>query len=339
VTRTGRLIAWQDEVSYLVGLTTSLFFTYLFIVMALPIPEFAVRQFETQWNHVVQQEVSRLRNRVTTDSFQGKEKVYKDLSTLVWSERFGRLGNSLPQEVEGYKRKLMKRDFFCQVIFDRKDRDYLVDELTRPGSETEMAMRMSWNRKVDELIATGISATVLGGPEPYVTDITLPGSQKVAVNFAKPGDTPANVGLTPWKLLEAKRILESHDIFLDGEGAEEVFIGISPKQEIELAAYVAASPNDVWAKMISSWMEGASKKLFGFNVVKSNKLLFDAGTDIRTLPVWSRSGVMVVPENMQIKVDELPEKQHAIQLSAYADYGVIRRYEERVVEIAVDESP
>lgn len=307
--------------------------------MSLPVPEFALRKFETRWGHVVQQELARLRGRVTTDSFEGKEKVYKDLSTLVWNERLGRLTKSNPQEIEGFKRKLTKRDFYCQVVFDRKDREYLVDELTRPGSDTEQAMRMSWNRKVDELIVEGISATVYGGPEPYVTPITLPGSQKVAANYVQPGETPANSGLTPWKLMRAKQILEGHDIFLDGEGSEECYVGLSPNQEIELAAYVAASPNDVWAQMIAAWMKGESKKLFGFNVIKSNKLIHDTGTDIRTLPIWSRSGVMVVPENMQIKIDTLPEKHHAIQLSAYADYGVLRRYEERVVEIAVDESP
>ncbi|WP_038164737.1 phage capsid protein [Verrucomicrobium sp. BvORR106] len=306
---------------------------------ALDIPEFAVRSFETRWGHVVQQQVSKLRDKVTIDEFQGKEKVYRDLSTLVWRERLNRLGDSLPQEIQGYKRKLTKRDFACQHISDRKDAEYIVAQLTTPGSEIEQAMRMSWNRKVDEMIAQGVSATVYGGAEPYVTPITLTGSRQVAVNYVKPGDTPANSGLTPWKLIELARKFETQDVFLQGEGASQVYLAIGPKQKQDLYAYVAASPNDVWAQMMKPFLADESQKLFGFHIVMSNRLTLDGATDVRTCVAWAREGMVVVPENMQIMVDRLPEKDHAIQVSAYADYGVMRRYEEKVGEVYCDESP
>lgn len=307
--------------------------------MALPIPEFAVRTFETRWGHVVQQEESKLRSRVTVDSFPGKEKVYKDLSKLVWTERKNRLTDSTPQEVEGFKRKLSKRDFKCQVIFDRKDKDYIVSELSTPGSDTEQAMRMAWNRQVDEMTALGVSAVVYGGADPYVTPITVPGSRQIAVNVVKPGDTPANSGLNPWKLIATRKAFQLSDVEISGAGAEEVYLAISPQQEQDLYQYIAASGNDVWAKMIETWITDQTKKLFGFNVIVSNRLQLNAGTDVRTCVAWTKRGMMIVPEAMQIKVDELPEKDHAIQLAAYADYGVMRRYEEHVAEIYCDESP
>ena len=279
---------------------------------ALDIPEFAVRSFETRWGHVVQQQVSKLRDKVTIDEFQGKEKVYRDLSTLVWRERLNRLGDSLPQEIQGYKRKLTKRDFACQHISDRKDAEYIVAQLTTPGSEIEQAMRMSWNRKVDEMIAQGVSATVYGGAEPYVTPITLTGSRQVAVNYVKPGDTPANSGLTPWKLIELAR------------------------NNVTIATKHFAN---VWAQMMKPFLADESQKLFGFHIVMSNRLTLDGATDVRTCVAWAREGMVVVPENMQIMVDRLPEKDHAIQVSAYADYGVMRRYEEKVGEVYCDESP
>lgn len=304
----------------------------------LDIPEFAVRSFETRWGHVVQQQVAKLRDKVTVDSFEGKEKVYRDLSTLVWRERLNRLGDSLPQEVQGYKRKLTKRDFACQHISDRKDAEYIVAQLTTPGSEIEHAMRMSWNRKVDEMIVQGVSATVYGGAEPYVTPINVSASQQVAVNYVNTG-SPANSGLTPWKLIEAARKFEIQEIFLQGEGASDVYLAIGPKQKQDLYAYVAASPNDVWAQMMKPFLADETQKLFGFKVVMSNRLTLDSGTDVRTCVAWAKEGVMVVPENMQIMVDRLPQKDHAIQVSAYADYGVMRRYEEKVMEIFCDESP
>jgi hypothetical protein len=302
----------------------------------LAIPEFAVRTFETRWGHVVQQKVSKLRSKVTVDEFQGKEKLYKDLQTLVWRERLNRLGNSQPQEAQGLMRKLTKRDFACQAIFDRKDSEYIVSQLTTPGSEIEEAMRMSWDREVDRLIALGVSATVYGGVEPYNTAIDITSTQQVAVDYVHTG-SPANSGLTPWKLIEAGRKFGIQEVYLEGEGASEVFLAIGPQQKADLFAYVAAATNDPWAKMIESWLSGATKKLFGFNVMLSNRL--SVTSDVRKCVAWAKEGVMVVPEKMEIMVDRLPEKDHAIQVAAYADYGVMRRYEEKVMEIYCDEDP
>jgi hypothetical protein len=305
----------------------------------LSIPEFAVRAFDTRWGHTVQQMVAKLRDKVTVDPFEGKEKVYKDLSTLVWTERLNRLSQSTPQEIEGYKRKLTKRDFKCQVIFDRKDKDYIVYELSQPGSDTETAMRASWNRKVDELIVLGVSATVYGGPEPHVTPITVPASRQVAVNYVHTG-APANSGLTPWKIINLKKKFEQAEVFIDGEGAEQAFLAISPKQEEDLWAFVGADyKTEAWAQPLARFLAGETDKLFGFTVKISNRLTLDAATDIRTCVAWVKSAMMVAPENMIFRVDELAEQDHAIQLAGYADYGVMRRYEEKVGEVFCDESP
>lgn len=307
--------------------------------MALDIPEFAVRAFEDRWGHVVQQETSKLRDRVTVDSFSGKEKLYKDLSTLTWRERLTRLGKTTPQEIQGFKRKLSKRDFTCAHISDRKDKDYIVSELTTPGGEIETAMRMAWNRKVDELIAQGVSATVYGGVEPYVTPINIAAAQQVAVNY-QPGSGTNNLGLTPWKLIEAARKFEIQEVFLQGEGSERVTLAISPKQKADLWEFVGADyKTETWVGPLGRFLNGETDMLFGFNVVVSNRLTLNSSTDVRTCVAWAKSAMMVAPENMTIKVDELPEQEHAIQVAAYADYGAMRRYEERVMEIYCDESP
>jgi hypothetical protein len=304
----------------------------------LQIPEFAVRAFDARWGHTVQQMVAKLREKVTVDAFGGKEKLYKDLSTLVWRERLTRLGDSQPQEIEGYKRKLSKRDFACQVIFDRKDKDYLQDELSKPGSETETAMRASWNRNVDEMIVAAVTATVYGGAEPYVTAITVPSSREVAVDYVHTGST-ANSGLTPWKVINLKKKFELAEVFIDGEGSEEAFLAISPKQEEDLWAFVGADyKTEAWAQPLARFLAGETDKLFGFTVKKSNRLTLSA-SDVRTCVAWVKSAIMVAPENMQIRVDELPSKDHAIQLAGYADYGAMRRYEEKVGVIYCDESP
>lgn len=302
----------------------------------LEIPEFNKRAFNNVWNHTVQQEVKRLGDSVTVDSFDGKEKIYTDIAQVSWSERLGRLTNSTPTEVQGNKRKMSKRDFKCQVIFDRIDKNFLAD-LGRPDSEVLAEMKMSWAREVDAFICDAGSDTVYGGVEPYNTAIDLPSTQKVDVNHVEAGGTPANVGLTPQKIIRAKKILAENDIFIE---AEESVLVIAPQEEEDLMAYVQASPNDVWATMISDWLKNKSSKLFGFTVKCSNQINHNASTDISTCLAYSkRRGIFVSPDAMTTSIDVRADLDHAVMVSAYSDFGAMRRYEEAVVEIPCDRSP
>lgn len=297
--------------------------------MSLAIPEHYRRQFENNWNHVVQQQISRLRGKVTVCNFSGKEKIMTDLDEVEFEKRQGRLTKSNPKEITANKRKITKEEFKCQIILDRKDGDYL-EQLGSPDSEIMESMRMAWNRAVDSGIVLAADATVYGGAEPYVTPITLPAGQTVAVDLGG-----SNEGLTPDKINQMVKILEDQEIYPD---EEECYIAIGPQQKLDLIAYVAASPNDVWAQMIAPFIKGESNKLFGLNVVQSNRLSVD-GSDIRTVPVWSKRGIYAAPDTMTIKIDELPQQDHAIQIAAYSEYGFARRYEERVGLILCDESP
>jgi hypothetical protein len=304
--------------------------------VAQAIPEHYQRAFADNFEHVIQQQTGKLADRVYVDSFTGKEKVYKDLESLSFARRAGRLTKSTPTQVEGHNRKMSKIDFKCQVEFDRLDDEFL-GSLGQPNSEVMQAMTMAWNRTMDQEIINAASGTVYGGVEPYVTQIDLPSSQEVAVNHVKSGGTPANSGLTPQKIIKARAILQANEI---DPLAEECVITLNPKAEEDLMAYVETSPNDVWAKMIVAWLENPGGKLFGFTPVMTNNLTLNAGTDVRTVLVYSRSrGIYVAPDRLETHIDVIPTKDHAVQISAYGLCGFMRRYEKTVVEIFCDESP
>jgi len=304
--------------------------------VASAIPEHYIRTFEKNWNHVIQQEQSKLRDKVIVREFEGKELLLTDLEEVSFTERTGRLTASTPEEVTAHKRKLTKRDFKCQIIFDRKDSE-LLGQLSVPQSETMEAMKMAWNRLVDEKIIGAASATVYGGTEAtsYSTAITLPSTQQVAVDYVPAGGTPANSGLTPEKIIAARKIYKEND-FMPAE--LDLYIALSPEDEEFLETYIKASGNDVWANRLAEYEKGG--KLFGFNVVCTNRLTHNTSTDIETAVTWCKQkGIIVAPERMSIQVDTRPDLDHAIMISAYADYGFARRYEKGVVEIAADHSP
>lgn len=299
------------------------------------IPAHYKRMFENTFEHVIQQDKKRLADKVTVKNFQGKEKVYTDLEELSFVSR-GRLQNSNPVEVSAHKRKLTKRNFKCQVIFDRSDDEFLA-ELGMPDSEVIEAMRMAWHRELDAATAVAATATVYGGTiEPYVDAIDLPASQMVAVNYVQSG-SPANSGLTPGKLIRAMQIFEENEIYV---GEREICLAVNPKAKMDLMAFVQASPNDVWAKMIAAWLNGESQTLFGFKPIMTNRLINDGATDIDTVFAYEKGrGIWMADDPLEIKMDILPQKDHALQISAYGQYGFMRRYEKTVVAISCDRTP
>lgn len=293
------------------------------------------RAMADQWGFVVQQEESKLKNKIRMDNYTGIEKVYRDINKLEFRERTGRLGSTTAQEPTYENRKSTKRSFECVALFDRDDADFL-GEISRPDSEVIQTMRMSWNRNVDSIIADSAIGTVYGGEEPYVTPISLPSGQTVAVNHVKDGATPVNSHLTPWKLLKAITILEEAGIYPD---QEECCVTINSKAKESLIMYAESASNDVWAAMIKSWLEGKAEKLLGLTPVMSNQLPRNVATDVDSLCVYSKTrGLVGSNHEADIKVDILPTKGHAIQIAAYCKFAVMRRHEEAVVKILCDRS-
>jgi len=131
---------------------------------SLDIPEHYIRTYEKNWNHRAQQEMSKLRDRVMVKEFEGKECILTDLDQATFSENKGRLGRSNPKEVTGRKRKLTKRLFDTQFIFD-KDDDTFLGMLGEPTSELIEETTFAWRRKIDELILEASTGTVRGGVE------------------------------------------------------------------------------------------------------------------------------------------------------------------------------
>lgn len=299
------------------------------------IPAHYKRQFEDTFEHTIQQDKKKLADKLTIKNFPGKEKVYTDLEELSFVSR-GRLQNSNPVEVSAHKRKLTKAPFMCQVIFDRSDDEFLA-ELGTPDSEVVEAMRMAWNRELDTATAVAAKATVYGGTvEPYVDEITLPASQLVAVNYVHTG-SPANSGLTPYKLIRAMEIFETNEIYPE---EREICLALNPKAKRDLIIYVEAGTNEVWTNMIAGWLDGTNKKLFGFTPILTNRLETNSGTDIDTVFAYEKGrGIWMADDALEIKMDVLPTKQHALQISAYGQYGFMRRYEKTVVTIECDRTP
>lgn len=307
------------------------------------IPEHYPRQLADTFAHAIQQTESRFKTAGVLDSsWTAKEKIYRDLSKNTWLRDDSRFGDTVARETAASFRKGWKKKIVAEPIkFADWDRE-LLDSIVLPTSEEQQALRYGYERAVDDLFLEACTEDAYGGEEPYTTAIPFPASQQLAVNETKSGPSGANLGLTPWKLLRAKKRFEDLDINLD---REEVCLAIRPQQELELLTYVEAATNDVWAAMIADWYKQYSAgnnnaKLFGmFKVIKSTRLAVPA-TDIVTCFAFCRSAFIMSPASeVKVSLDRVPTQRNMLLLQGSAMVGVSRRYDERIIQIPCDQSP
>jgi hypothetical protein len=291
------------------------------------IPEEFRREFTNNLEHEIQQLTSKFASRIKVEGFDGKENLYNSLEPREFKTRSGRLQQSAPTEAELHARKLTKVPFYDQAIFDKWDKEFL-GKLALPDSETIQAMKAAYARLIDTQVCIAADATVYGGEEPYVTAIDLPTEQKVGVSVGA-----ANSHLNTAKLRAAMKVFEENDIYPD---EEEIILAMNPKAKDALIAELEGGTNDVWANMIGRWLEGKDSKLFGFTTVMTNRLQNTSGNVDQLFAYSAKRGIYMAPEKLTVEMDVLPTQQHALQISAYATLGFMRRFEKGVVMIACD---
>ncbi len=291
------------------------------------IPEEFRREFTNNLEHEIQQLTSKFASRIKVEGFDGKENLYNSLEPREFKTRSGRLQQSAPTEAELHARKLTKVPFYDQAIFDKWDKEFL-GKLALPDSETIQAMKAAYARLIDTQVCIAADATVYGGEEPYVTAIDLPTEQKIGVSIGA-----ANSHLNTAKLRAAMKVFEENDIYPD---EEEIILAMNPKAKDALIAELEGGTNDVWANMIGRWLEGKDSKLFGFTTVMTNRLQNTSGNVDQLFAYSAKRGIYMAPEKLTVEMDVLPTQQHALQISAYATLGFMRRFEKGVVMIACD---
>ncbi|HEX2749393.1 MAG TPA: phage capsid protein, partial [Verrucomicrobiales bacterium] len=187
--------------------------------------------------------------------------------------------------------------------------------------------------RMDDVFVSAAAAQSLGGERPYITPQALPSSMTIPVTWDKVADGSSNTNLTVWKIEEALQRMAVNEVDLD---REMTCIAISPRMKQAWLFYAMNSPNDIFAQMIAEWRMDPSKGIMGCKVIVTNRLVTQAGL-VQAL-VFTKRAFRLPPTNYEIKIDELPDKRHSLQMAAYARTGCLRRYDELVQLIWCDPS-
>ena len=294
--------------------------------------------YQNTWNLVIQQENERMADLgILEPRWTGNQYVATDLGQQDWVDDNVRFGQSDPSEITGGNRSGFKQSFKFQRKFDKWDESFL-GALGSPTSEVIMSAKMGLARKKDAIFSAAAVAASVGGTFPHTTSMAFPTGNIIAVDFVPLTITApaANLyrGLTVGKMLEAKRQLLTAEVPAD----EELYIAMTPQQQMDLSVYSQGYANDPWAAMVASWIADPTKKLFGMIPRIYNSLPVTAG-GIRTCVVFSQRAMCVAPMEMKTYMDRLPTANHALQIAHYGLWGAFRKRDELVRTILCDETP
>jgi hypothetical protein len=294
------------------------------------IPEHYTTQFDTNWKHLVQQKTSKLREYVTVDSIQGKEKSYNQLAEAAMQLITSRSGETRISDQATAKRWIRPKAYDTAKLFDEFD-EQLLGEVVLPTSPVVQSHAAAYARTCDSLIIDALGGTAYTG-ESGTTATPLPAGQKVAVDYVESGSV-ANSGLTIAKLRAAKFILDSSEV----DEEEERIIVVSAKQLQDLLRTTEITSIDY--NSVKALVDGTVNTFMGFKFRRTQLLPLVSATDVRSVYVYVKSGVILAERGLKTHMDIRTDLSHSLQVRSVASLGATRSEEKKVVEIACDESP
>ena len=301
--------------------------------MSFQITTAHVVQYKATLEELLRQKGPRLRGAVRIDtSIVGTSKFGEQHGPGVAKKKTTRHG-PMPFTPSEHKRR--KYDLFFYEYVDLIDKDDQLKTLIDPTNAYVIDGRDAMGHAMDDEIIAALTGDAKGGALGTDT-LSLPTTQKVAVNYVKRG-TPKNTGLTVVKMREARRILRTNNVPEDGE----LFIALRARQVEDLLDDDEITSRDYTTLRAIQSGSLENEKVMGFTIKHSERLIFDSATDLATVPAWWKNG-MELGIGMEIMADisrrnDLSGLPGQVYFAMYI--GASRFQEKAIVEITCDESP
>ena len=291
------------------------------------IPNHYTTQFDSNWKHLVQQKNSKLKEYVTIDSIEGKEKSYNQIDTTSMTQITDRSRDTRISDQAMAKRWIRPQQYDCAKLVDEWD-EQLLGEVVLPTSPIIQSHAAAYGRTCDTIIIGALGGTAFTGTT-GTTSTVLPSTQKVAVNYVETG-TAANSGLTIAKLRAAKFLFDSNDV----DEEEERIIVVSAKQLQDLLRTIEVTSQDY--NSVRALVDGSLNTFMGFKFRRTQ--LLPKTSTVRSVYAYVKSGVILAERGLKTHMDIRTDLSHSLQIRSVASLAAVRMEEKKVVEIACDEA-
>lgn len=284
-----------------------------------------VTQFTSNMQLLLQQKQSALRPFVNVGMHVGSAAVPVDqigkVEAVSVTSRFAPITD---QDVPTDRRWVYPQDSRIATLIDHFDKLRL---LTDPTSDYVQALASGMNRKMDDIIISGMFASANTGVAGGTATVFATANQ-VSVNV---GGTAS--GLNVAKLRKARQLLMSY--FVDP--SETIYCAVTSKQIDNLLNEVQVVSSDF--NLVKPLVDGVVTRFMGITFIPCERLTVD-GSSYRRVPVWVKSGVHLGIWN-DVRADLSQRKDlEGLPWQAYTDMtmGATRLEENKIIELPCAEA-
>jgi hypothetical protein len=304
--------------------------------MANPqIPDHFTIQYETNWQHLLQQMESRLKEKTKFVSAQGAAVRFNQFGTVSMSPKGTRNPATPLTDIAMPTRWAYPTPYDIATVFDEWDNLFL-GSIVLPTSECMQSQAAAYGRTADQILINGLlgPATVTtpttGGITPTTSQVNLAAANQVAVNYVPSGGTAANSSLTIAKLRLAKQKLDAAEA-----SAEDRILVLSAKELSDLLGTTEVT-NSLY-NSVKALVDGQVDSFLGFKVIRTELLPVD-NNGIRSVIAYQKNAAVLVDGGRKTFMDVLPTLSHSLQVRSTAVLGATRLLENGVVQIFCDTS-
>jgi Phage capsid protein len=306
------------------------------------VPDHYVIQYETNWQMLLQQMDSRLKERTKLVTANGAAVRFNQLDSTSMVALTQRNQATNNYDINLPARWAYPTPYNVSNWFDEFDSTFLGN-VVLPTSEVMQAQVAAYGRAVDSALITALTAASVitntantpSNPAFVVnnttTTVALPAGQQVAVGYVGGGGTATNSGLTIAKIREAKRILDSNEA-----PSEDRILVVSAKEIADLLGTQEVT-NQLY-NSVRALVDGEVDSFLGFKVVRSELLAASGTPKVRTCIAYQKNSAVLVDAGRKAYMDILPTNNHSLQIRSTAVFGATRLLEKGVVSIACDDT-
>lgn len=282
-----------------------------------------VQQYRANVELLIQQQQSKFEGLVRRETQSAEYEFYEQIGPVSAQPWGPRHGDTPLMETPHLRRRCSISPYIWADLIDKPDR---VRTLIDPTSPYTTNAVMAFNRRKDDIIiqaALGVAYTGYQGETP----VAFPATNNI-------DSTASRLTLNSLKVL--KEAFWNDDV----DEGEPIVIACTPNQISSLLDDEQVTSADYNA--IKTLVQGDVNTFMGFHFIRSTRLpLTDNGdgTYNATAIAWCPSGILLsIGEDIQVRVDERPDKKYSTQVLVSMDIGAIRMEEKKVRTITTKDT-
>jgi hypothetical protein len=285
----------------------------------------SVQEFKANVQMLMQQEDSRLRGMVTTDSYVGKQaSVVEQFGSATAQQRTSRHADTPLLNLSQDKRWVFPSDWEWASLIDQVDK--LRMRIAPEGAYTRAAAA-AMNRAIDDLIITAFFATAYKGENGTTTDAFDTTNHQVGVDV---GGTASGLNVAKLQSGLQKLMLANK-----GDIMEPVYGAISSYEHDLLLKEIQVVNKDYngGAAVLEN---GRVRRFMGFDFGITERLNITSGN--RLIPLWVKSGMHLgVWQDVNADIAKRADKGNSWQVYTSMTMGSTRLEAGKVIQVLCDD--